>query len=256
MADTQFGFFSTPLVLAYFEKSWSKDSFENETHNFEKAIAAAELLDPAFVVMCGDLINSWGHQGQVDEFLRIRDTLSENIPFYTMPGNHDVGNRPTRESLAWYRSRFGRDWYAFQHEGFHGIVLNSSLFRAPDSLPDEAAAQLAWLEEELKRAQASQAAHIVAFMHYPLFLQNPDEPDSYFNIPSKSRSVLLTMFKRYGVRAVFAGHYHRNAYGRAGELEMVTTAAVGRPLGDDPSGFRVVDVYEDRLEHTYRPLAD
>lgn len=51
---------------------------------------------------------------------------------------------------------------------------------------------------------------------------------------------------------MFAGHYHRNAYARAGEIEMVTTGAVGRPLGDDPSGFRVVDVHDDRLEHSYR----
>ncbi len=41
------------------------------------------------------------------------------------------------------------------------------------------------------------------------------------------------------VRAVFAGHYHRNSYGTLGKMEMITTSAVGRPLGVDPSGFRV-----------------
>ena len=35
---------------------------------------------------------------------------------------------------------------------------------------------------------------------------------------------------------------------------MVTSAAVGYPLGDDPSGFRTVRVYEDRIEHEYHAL--
>ena len=254
MADTQFGFFSTPLVLARFGWSWTKDRFERETKNFEKAITAARGLDPAFVVFCGDLVNSWGHAGQAAEFLRIRDQLGDDVPFYVMPGNHDLGNRPTRESLAWYRATFGDDWYAFRHEDFHGIVLNSSLFTAPENLPGEAAAQLLWLERELARARAAEARHLVVFLHYPLFLESADEPDSYSTVPTETRQILLALFSRFGVRAVFAGHAHRNAYAHAGEIEMVTTGSIGRPLGKDPSGFRAVDVYDDRLEHAYYPL--
>ena len=50
---------------------------------------------------------------------------------------------------------------------------------------------------------------------------------------------------------MFAGHYHRNAYGLAGDMEMVTTGPVGRPLGEDRSGFRIVSVYETKIEHKY-----
>ena len=32
---------------------------------------------------------------------------------------------------------------------------------------------------------------------------------------------------------------------------MVTTSAVGYPLGDDPSGFRIVKVSQDKVEHQY-----
>jgi 3',5'-cyclic AMP phosphodiesterase CpdA len=254
MADTQFGFYSTPLLLARFGWSWSKGDFERETENFERAVTAADRLEPAFVVVCGDLVNSWGHEGQAAEFLRIRSTLDADIPLYVLPGNHDVGNTPTPESLAWYRDTFGRDWYAFDHEYFHGIVLNSSLFTAPEQVADEAAAQLAWLEHELERAGATRAQQIAVFMHYPLFLRHADEPDSYFNIPTETRQILLGLFERYQVSAVFAGHYHQNAYGRAGKLQMITTGAVGRPMGDAVSGFTVVDVYEDGLEHRYLPL--
>ena len=256
MADTQFGFFSTPLILARYGWSLSKNRFERETENFEKAIAAAGRLDPAFVVVCGDLVNSPGHEGQAAEFQRIRAELGGDVPFYVMAGNHDVGNKPTPESLAWYRDTFGSDWYGFEHAGVHGIVLNSSLFTAPGKVADDATAQLAWLETELERARAADPAYIVVFMHYPLFLETADEPDSYFTVPTETRQILLGLFERYGVGAVFAGHYHRNAYGRAGTIEMITTGAVGRPMGDSASGFRVVDVYDDRLEHRYQPLDD
>ena len=254
MADTQFGFFSTPLLMARFEKSLTKDRFERETENFEQAVAAAAALDPAFVVMCGDLVNSWGHEGQAAEFLRIRGQLGGDVPFYVMPGNHDVGNRPTSESLAWYRETFGPDWYSFEHEGFHGIVLNSSLFTAPDKVRDEAAAQMRWLEEELARVRSAEPKHIAVFMHFPLFLESAEESGGYFTVPVDARRTLLSLFERYGVRTVFAGHYHRNAYGRAGNIEMITTGAVGRPLGDGVSGFRLVDVFSDRIEHHYRSL--
>jgi predicted phosphodiesterase len=91
-------------------------------------------------------------------------------------------------------------------------------------------------------------------MHYPLFLESEDEPGSYFNVPVKTRRILLALFERYGVRTVFAGHYHQNAYGRVGNLEVITTGAVGRPLGDSVSGFGVVDVYDDGLEYRFLPL--
>ncbi len=39
-------------------------------------------------------------------------------------------------------------------------------------------------------------------------------------------------------------------------LEMVTTGPVGKPLGDDPSGLRVVKVFSDRIEHRYYGLDD
>ena len=254
MADTQFGFFSTPLLLAFFGVSWTKNRFARETSNFEEAMNEAVALDPRFIVVCGDLVNSWGHEGQAVEFERIRNGLRRDVPVYVAPGNHDVGNKPTRESLEWYRSKFGPDYYAFEHDGLRGIVLNSSLFVAPERVPDAAAAQLAWLDEELARTADAPPEQTVVFLHYPLFLEDAGEDDSYFNVPAKFRGPLLERFAAHGVRAVFAGHYHRNAYARAGGLEMITTGAVGRPLGGAVSGYRVVDVYDDGFDHRFVAL--
>ncbi len=256
MADTQFGFFSTPLLIAWLGRGWNSDAFSRETVLFERAVERARDYSPAFAVMCGDLINVAGHEGQAKEFLRIRDRLADEVPFYLMPGNHDVGNKPTPESLAWYRATFGKDWYSFRHQMTHAIVLNSSLVRTPDAVPDEAEAQMRWLRAELAIARDQPTDQLFVFMHYPLFLAEPDEPSSYFNIPIEQRAGLLALFERFEVTAVFAGHYHRNAEGHAGKMAMITTGAVGRPMGGAQSGIRVVEVSSDRIEHRYVVIED
>jgi hypothetical protein len=94
------------------------------------------------------------------------------------------------------------------------------------------------------------------FQHHSWFLENATEPTQYFNIPLQQRKRYLDMLKSAGVRYVFAGHYHRNAFGTDGELEMITNGPVGMPLGSDPSGIRIVTVHPDRLEHRYFTLGD
>jgi len=256
MADSQFGFFATPLLLAVAGMPWNADDVAREAVLFEQAIAHVNRLRPAFVVICGDLVNLPRQPTQTAEFNRIRALLRDDVPLYLVPGNHDVGNAPTRASLAWYRSTFGPDRYTFDHGGMRGIVLNSVVERAPGQVPLARAAQRQWLANTLERARRDDVQPLLVFQHHPLFLEDPAEPASAFNLPLDERQYLLDLFKTYGVRAVLAGHYHRNALARDGGLELITTSAVGRPLGDDPSGFRVVKVWPDRIEHEYYGLDD
>ena len=239
LADPQFGAFTQ-----------DKD-FAHETANYEFAIANVNRLRPAFVVICGDLINKTGDKRQADEYFRITSKIDRSIPVHAVAGNHDVGNEPTSATLKAYRDRFGPNYYSFRHGRLFGIVLDSSVISAPGKVRLEADAQEAWLKAELVRARASDARHIVVFQHHSWFLEKPDEPSQYFNVPIEARRRYLDLLKSSGVRYVFAGHYHRNSYGRDGDLEMITSGPVGRPLGADPSGLRIVTVKDDVLEHTY-----
>ena len=244
IADTQFG--------AY---TGDKD-FSQETLNYEFAVGNINRLKPAFVVICGDLINKTGDDAQTAEYHRITKKIDSAIPVYALPGNHDVGNDPTPESLAYYRAQYGRDYYSFRQRDLYGIVLNASMISAPGKVQDEANKQEAWLKAELATAKASGARHIVVFQHQSWFLENPNEADQYFNIPKAARALYLDLLKNAGVRYVFAGHYHRNAFGRDGDLEMITTGPISRPLGSDPNGIRIVTVKPDRLEHQYFTLGN
>ena len=117
----------------------------------------------------------------------------------------------------------------------------------------------------------------MVFQHIPYFLSKPDEDDDgYFNLPKKWRFEILDKLTEAGmsscingeiefqprliliflagVRYIFTGHYHRNAGGTYKNIEEVVTSAIGAPLGDDPSGFRIVSVNESAISHDYVPI--
>jgi serine/threonine-protein phosphatase CPPED1 len=228
--------------------------FAQDAANFEFAVTAVNRLKPAFVVITGDLVHRPGDAAQIAEYRRIAGLIDRSIPVYHIAGNHDVQNVPTPESLAAYTKVFGADRYTFRHRGLFGIVLNSSLIHSPNQAPQELAEQERWLRTELARAKAEGARHIVVFQHHPWFLKSAGEPDQYFNIPTARRAPYLALFREFGVRYLFCGHYHRNAEARDGTIEAVTSGPVGKPLGGAQSGLRVAIVRDDRIEHRYYEL--
>ena len=238
MSDPQFGMYT-------------KDAdFVHETANFEFAIATANRLHPAFVVITGDLINKAGDAAQAAEYKRIAAKLDPTIRLFSVAGNHDVSNEPTPESLARYRERFGPDYYTFHIGDIAGIVLNSSLAKAPEKVPDEAARMEAWLRAELVKARQA-GGRIIVFQHIPFFLKDPDEPDQYFNIPVETRKRYLKLLHEFGVKEVFAGHLHHNDEGRDGDLDMISTGPVGMPLDKAKSGIRIVKVAGGQVTHKF-----
>jgi serine/threonine-protein phosphatase CPPED1 len=243
MSDPQFGMFANDA------------NFTQETANFEFAVSTINRLHPAFAIVCGDLVNKGGDEAQIAEYLRIAKKVDAAIPLYPVAGNHDVGNTPTPQSLALYRAKIGRDYYTFRQAEMEGIVLNSSLIQHPEGAADEAAKQERWLQEQL--SEAAQAGRtIIVFQHIPYFLKVADEADQYFNIPTETRKRYLALLSKYGVRYVFAGHLHQNSEGTGGALQMITTGAVGKPLGDAVSGLRIVLVSGKTLDQKFYSLAD
>lgn len=244
ISDPQMGMFS------------NNQDFVQDAANFEFAVATINRLRPAFVVVTGDLVNKGGDAAQIAEFRRIVGKVDRSIPVYNAPGNHDVQNVPTPATIGGYTAVFGPDHYSFQQHGLFGIVLNSTVIHTPTHATDEFTGQERWLRAELAKAKAANARHIVVFQHHPWFIKTANESDEYFNIPLVRRTTYLSLFREAGVRYLFCGHYHRNAGGFDGEIENITTGAVGKPLGGSKSGLRVVIVREGKLEHQFYDLGD
>lgn len=243
-SDTQFGMYTKNV------------NFEHETVNMDFAIATANRLKPAFVVITGDLINEAGNAAQAAEYKRIAAKLDPRIRLYNVAGNHDVGNEPTAESLARYRERFGPDYYSFQSGDIYGIVLNSNLEKGAKNVPQEAAKMKAWFQAELGKAKASGAKQIILFQHIPFFEKDPNEPEVYNSVPVDVRQRYLKMLHDAGVKWVFAGHLHQNKEMRDSDLTIVATGPVGMPLNGAKSGIRVVSVTPEGVKHKYFDFGD
>lgn len=237
----------TDPQLGMFEEN---RSFEKETELFEKAVKEINRLNPDFVVITGDLVNDKNNRSQVEEFKRIKRLIKADIPVYLSPGNHDIGMPSSEKDIDQYMSDYGSDRFSFRHKKSLFIGINSVLIKGDAPEPEQK--QLAWLKKELSKGK--RAEHIIIFTHYPFFINTEDEKETYSNIAIKKREMYINLFSKYKVGAVFAGHLHNNGKGKAGAMEMITTSAVGKPLGKAPSGMRIIKVYTNRIETSYAGL--
>ena len=269
MADPQFGMFASVSGMPESEilelrrtmgikvrKAPKITGFADETALYEKAIAAANRLKPAFVAVTGDMVQDKDDLSQLTELRRITGKLDPHIPVYWAAGNWDVGSSPTQHTLDQYRERFGDDNYSFEYRDTSFIVLNSSVAFDDTEVPQEWERQLTFLRSSLRDAQTNGSNHIIVFVHHPLYAENPEEEASWAVLPPDKRSILLDLFEAHGVSAVFAGHWHRCHYLNHKGIQMVTTGAVGYPLGEEPSGLRIVKVFQGRIEHQYYGFDD
>ena len=69
------------------------------------------------------------------------------VPFVVTPGNHDMGNRLTREKLERFRKVFGRDYGALDVKGWRVVAGNSQYWHKTEA-KDEQAKYEAWLNNK------------------------------------------------------------------------------------------------------------
>jgi 3',5'-cyclic AMP phosphodiesterase CpdA len=132
------------------------------------------------------------------------------VPFRALPGNHDIGDSNHRhqpvnpQRIARWNEYFGTDRWALDIENWRLIGLDAMLIGSGQ--PEEAA-QLAWLESTMQKADGRRLAW---FLHRPLFIERPDEGDTgYWSIKPEPRRVLLELVRHHGVALVASGHLHK-----------------------------------------------
>jgi 3',5'-cyclic AMP phosphodiesterase CpdA len=202
------------------------------------------------------MVDDPNSEDQYGEFMRITGSLDPSIPVRWVPGNHDIAPDtvvPTAESLARYREAFGPDVHAFDLGPVRVVAWNTVVADHPEQVPGEWEAQLEFLAEETAAARHRERPVILAG-HHPLFTTDPAEADDYWNVPGVRRRQVLDLVHRHRVPLALAGHLHRNSIARDGDFEMVSSGPVGYPLGDDPSGVRIVEVDGRGIAHRYLPL--
>jgi 3',5'-cyclic AMP phosphodiesterase CpdA len=244
---------------AVFEGLPRLNGYEREEMLFAEAIAAANRIRPDAVIVCGDMLQDWDSEPQTRTALEATSDLDEAIPLLWVCGNHDIAPdtfRPTDEALARYRAHFGPDRYVADVGAVRLIIMNSTVVHS-EALPAERSANLEFVEAELASAAAAGQTPIVC-SHHPWFLRDvenvPADPVRAMELPPEPRRQLLAIAAAGGLRTLLTGHLHQHLTRTAGDLLQITTSAIGLPFARNPSGFQLVRVYPDRVEHEAHDL--
>lgn len=223
--------------------------YEHDVLTFKQAVKQINGLPVDFVVICGDLVQKADDQSFAD-FNEIKGTFT--LPCYCAPGNHDVGNAPTKASLANYREKIGKDYYSVEHKGYTIVVANTQLWKGP--LEGESEAHDAWFKKTLEEAKAKNSPAFVV-VHYPLFLKDIEEEESYYNLSIEKRKEIFALCKENGVVAFLAGHTHKQISNEKDGILLVNGETTSKNFDKRPMGFRLWNVGGDKgLEHKFVKL--
>ena len=224
--------------------------YEADKIRFQLAVDAINALKVDWVVVCGDLVNNGNDDQAVADFKALAKGFT--MPVYLAPGNHDVGNEPTVESLERYRKLQGPDYYAATQHGLKLLIVNTQLWKAP--VREESEKHDAWFRAELEASEVAGTPTMIV-SHYPPFVATADEPDDYYNLPPEKRVTILAQVKAAGVKAWLAGHVHKNLVLDYEGMPVVASATTSRNFDGAPFGFRIWDLGTDgTLTHRYEAL--
>jgi hypothetical protein len=164
---------------------------------FSQAVARLNLLQPEFVLSVGDLIEGGRKKpAQLEaEWKEFEGYVRKlQMPFFYVPGNHDVGNKTTD---ALWREKFGRRHYHFVYRNVLFLILNT------DDPPGSGRGHLG--KEQIDYAREVLADNkgvrwTIVAMHKPIWLA-----------ANLAKSGWLEVEKALADRpcTVFVGHIHR-----------------------------------------------
>lgn len=230
LSDPQFGFID------------NNKSISAETEAMNKAVTAINQLKPPFVVITGDFVNNSKSKEQIAAYKSMIAQIDSSVKVYMIPGNHDIG-KVSRASIDNYKKNYGETHFSFRYGDCVFIGIDSNIIKEEDK--EREGVQFKWLEQELQKTKDARFKFV--FTHCSVFLKRMDEPVNYSNFSLPMREKYVRLFQKYGVNAIFAGHLHNNAYGKVGNMEMITIGPVGKVLGTGYQGMNLVKVYPDRF---------
>jgi serine/threonine-protein phosphatase CPPED1 len=222
--------------------------YEHDVNSFKIAVQKINELKPDFVLICGDMVNNFDDKSLAD-FNDIKAGLK--VTCYCCPGNHDVGNTPTLESLKKYRDFFGKNFYSFEHKGYTFVMTDTNIIRVP--VEGETQKQDTWIKETLTTAHDKKSP-VFVIGHHPMFTKTPDEAYGSNSLPVEKRKELLDLFENSGVVAVLTAHTHQSVINDYKGIQLVTGETTSRNLDGRPFGFRVWNVSPGSIKQEFVSL--
>ena len=181
---------------------------------WQKGIDKIHLMQPAFVVSVGDLIN--GYTKDLDKINTEWEEFNSfvkklEMPFFYVAGNHDYTNEVMENE--WFK-RFGSDYYHFLYKNVLFICLNSEHGYTALKNPDLGEEQVKFVEKILKKN--TNVDWTMIFMHQPLWLRESGKNWLKVENLLKGRD-----------HSVFTGHHHKYKLHQRNKNDYFVLATMG-----------------------------
>jgi 3',5'-cyclic AMP phosphodiesterase CpdA len=229
------------------------------TDNFHRVSEYIDARRPDLVVNSGDLAFDGPTNRDDLEFAKTLHAALP-VPCHYLPGNHDIGDNPTKvgpvpsqpateQDRQAFVSIFGEDRWRFEAAGWCFIGLNSLVMST--GLASEAE-QFDWLASQLS---SSKGKPVALFLHKPLYLNSPDDPElaatSIRYVPMPARSRLVEMLRAVDLRLVASGHVHQRRDFTYSHVRHIWAPSVGFIIPDrmqEVIGVKEVGLVEYRFQ--------
>ena len=177
-------------------------------------------VTPSFVLHTGDLT----HLAQADEFDTLEQALKsiKTEKIFYVPGEHDMTDNGKLYLERFGKGTMGDGWYSFDSNGVHFIGLNNVTNHVDGGLGYIGAAQLKWMEADLK--PLSNSTPIVVFAHIPLWAIYPQ-----WGWGTDDSAQALALLKRFGSVSVLNGHIHQTIQKVEGNITFHTANSTAFP---------------------------
>ena len=165
---------------------------------FSQAVEQINLLQPAFVVSVGDLIEGYTKDaGRIASEWKEFQTYTSKLqmPFFYVPGNHDLANQVQVKD---WTERFGRRYYHSLYRDVLFLAVNSD-DPAEDTAKGKVSKEQVEYFDKVLRENPSPRWTVVC-LHKPLWTHEDLESNGWLDVEK------LLAGRNY---TVFAGHIHR-----------------------------------------------
>jgi len=214
-----------------------RDFFERT----RKVVDAINRLPLAieFVVVTGDVIMERTSDGVTfTNGLNVLKGLK--MPFHILPGNHDIPTKKAQESSQVFTNFTGGFLTQAEHKGVECLFMYAEPLA--DSFTVEGYDPLKQLEQRLKEAGGKPVL---------IFLHTPPVEDFYNNEmhpgwPKPAADAFSKLVNEYHVKAIIAGHFHRDEMHQIGTVPLYVSPAVATYWGR-PTTFRIYEYRNGRI---------
>ncbi|MBP9086440.1 MAG: metallophosphoesterase, partial [Kofleriaceae bacterium] len=183
---------------------------------------------PDAVLTTGDMVLRGSDEADWQRFFAVIEPLAARVPYYPSMGNHDLGRAgdSARRAMALFalpvsadasaRQDTDGDWYSIDIANVHLVFLDSNRY--------DQAAQLTWLEHDLRAARGRNVRAVIALTHAGPWSRGIHHGSKL------ARERYVPLLVQFGVDLLLSGHEHLYQRGQFAGLRYIVSGGGGASL--------------------------